>query len=132
MSDQSTNLRKAGHVSVAHPDILNDPDVIDVAYPGNMSEKSHIIFVRAVDKQVPYLLSLTVEISGKPIIDGSNWPPPPSAISCLTRQFCITGSGRIEVVHQNVTAPQVVSNGVQIVPVPYFNRTRSTAYHPRN
>ena len=133
MSHQTTNLQRASHVGVDHPDILDDPDILDVTYPRNMSEKPHIIFVRAVDKQVPYLIPLTVETPGKLVIRGSNWLPPPSPISCLTRQLDLTGSSRIEVVHQNVTAAQVISDGMQIIPIPYFNRRkRSTAYHTYN
>ena len=48
----------------------------------------------------------------------SNRLPALSLVSCVTCVLLIIGV--IEVIHQNVTVPQVVPDGIQIVPVPYF------------
>ncbi len=128
MSGKSPRLGSPGHIGIDHPHILHDSDIVDATYPGNMREQTNIILVGAVDKQAPYLISLPVEAPGKPVIICSNWLPSPSLVGCPTGQLHVAGSSRIEIVHQNIGATKIISDGIQIIPVPYFDRTGSTGY----
>jgi hypothetical protein len=116
--------------------MLDDPRLPD------STEEPDIILVRTVDKQVTDNVSsgaifASFETPGKRGIPTSNRLPALPLIGCRTRQLVITRSSAVEVVHQNVAARQVASDGIQVIPAPYFQLIGGkdielTAYHPSN
>ena len=86
----------------------------------NSTEKPHHTFVKAVDKHVTYLITLTVEPPHKWAFRSPNRLPALSLIGCATRELSITSSDGIEAVHQKVMAAQIISDGIKVTPTPYF------------
>jgi hypothetical protein len=80
-------------------------------------------------------MSLAVESPVELSIEGSNWLPTLPLIGCRARQLRVTWSGGIKVVHEDVTASQVIPDSIQIIPSPYFQvfgRKERAAYRPHN
>src|SRR4030043_118006 len=94
-------------IAIYHADILDNPSC------SNNTEKPHVRFIRAADKQVTYLVTLAIEAPEECSSYGSasDRLPALSFIGCRARQFFITGRGGIEVIHQDVTAAHVVPDG---------------------
>ena len=50
----------------------------------------------------------------------SNGLPAFSFVGCWTRQLFVTSGGGAKVIQQCVVAAEVVSDGIQVIPGPYF------------
>ena len=66
-----------------------------------------------------YLISKAVETADKRVILGSNRAPALTVIGSRARQVSITFSIDIKIADQDVTAAEVISDGVEITPVSY-------------
>ena len=69
MSHQTTDIQLASHIGVDQRETLDDRSRL------TKLKSPTLVFAQAVDKQVPYLISLTVETTGKGVRPNPNWLP---------------------------------------------------------
>ena len=109
----ATNRITAGNVGIRKFDVADDPCAAKNA------EETNTFFVRPVNEQLPYLVAPTIESAHKWRIVISDWLPALSLTCCWPSKLLVAHRGVVEVAHQNVMTIQVVSDGVQITPIPY-------------
>jgi hypothetical protein len=106
--------------------------IVDSACLPDTTEKPHLIFIRAIDEQATYLVSLPIETPREGIAGSSNGLPALSMVSYNAGYSPVTGRSGVEIIHQTVASSRVVSNIIQVIPVLYLTRRKSAAHHTCN